>query len=128
MILDIINFVALGIMTGSIYAILGLSLNLVFGVLRVINVAHGEMLMLGAYTAVLLAGAQFGGPLLPILAALLAVTFVGLIIARVLLRPLTTDGRIHEQRGMVMSLGLSLFLSNVVLALFGPDYQRVPGL
>jgi branched-chain amino acid transport system permease protein len=128
MILDIINFVALGIMTGSIYAILGLSLNLVFGVLRVINVAHGEMLMLGAYTAVLLAGVQFGGPLLPILAALLAVTFVGLIIARVLLRPLTTDGRIHEQRGMVMSLGLSLFLSNVVLALFGPDYQRVPGL
>jgi branched-chain amino acid transport system permease protein len=101
---------------------------LVFGVLRVINVAHGEMLTLGAYTAVLLAGVQFGGPLLPILAALLAVTFVGLIIARVLLRPLTTDGRIHEQRGMVMSLGLSLFLSNVVLALFGPDYQRVPGL
>jgi branched-chain amino acid transport system permease protein len=128
MILDIINFVALGIMTGSIYALLGLSLNLVFGVLRVINVAHGEMLTLGAYTAVLLAGVQFGGPLLPILAALLAVTFVGLIIARVLLRPLTTDGRIHEQRGMVMSLGLSLFLSNVVLALFGPDYQRVPGL
>jgi branched-chain amino acid transport system permease protein len=128
MILDVINFIALGIMTGAIYALLGLSLNLVFGVLRVINVAHGDMLMLGAYTAVVLAGVHFGGPFLSILAALVLVTFVGLVIARLLLRPLTIDGRIHEQRGMVMSLGLSLFLSNAVLALFGPDYQRVPGL
>jgi branched-chain amino acid transport system permease protein len=128
MILDIINFIALGIMTGAIYALLGLSLNLVFGVMRVINVAHGEMLTLGAYTAVILAGVQFGGPLLPLLAALLFVTLVGLVIARLLFKPLTVDGRIHEQRGMVMSLGLSLFLSNVILAIFGPDYQRVPSL
>jgi branched-chain amino acid transport system permease protein len=96
--------------------------------MRVINVAHGEMLTLGAYTAVILAGVQFGGPLLPLLAALLFVTLVGLVIARLLFKPLTVDGRIHEQRGMVMSLGLSLFLSNVILAIFGPDYQRVPSL
>lgn len=128
MILDILTYAVLGIMTGGLYALLGLSLNLIFGVMRVINVAHGEMLTLGAYTAVLLATVGIGGPLLSVVPAILVVTLAGLIIARVLIRPLTIDGRVHEQRGMVMSLGLSLFLSNTVLAIFGPDYQRVPGL
>jgi len=128
MIIDIITFTMLGMMTGGLYALLGLSLNLIFGVMRVVNVAHGEMLTLGAYTAVMLGAVGIGGTLLPIGAAILVVTFAGLIIARVLIRPLTVDGRVHEQRGMVMSLGLSLFLSNAVLAIFGPDYQRVPGL
>jgi branched-chain amino acid transport system permease protein len=128
MIVDILTFIVLGIMTGGVYALLGLSLNLIFGVMRVINVAHGEMLTLGAYTAVLLGAVGIGGVALPVVAAILLVTFAGLVIARVLLRPLTIDGRVHEQRGMVMSLGLSLFLSNAVLAAFGPDYQRVPGV
>jgi len=128
MILDILTYAVLGIMTGGLYALLGLSLNLIFGVMRVINVAHGEMLTLGAYTAVLLATVGIGGPLLSVVPAILVVTLAGLIIARVLIRPLTVDGRVHEQRGMVMSLGLSLFLSNAVLAIFGPNYQRVPGL
>jgi len=128
MIIDLVIFIVLGVMTGGLYALLGLSLTLIFGVMRVINVAHGEMLTLGAYTAVMLGAVGLGGVLVPVAAAILVVTFVGLIIARVLIRPLTVEGRVHEQRGMVMTLGLSLFLSNAVLATFGPDYQRVPGL
>jgi branched-chain amino acid transport system permease protein len=95
MIIDIATFVVLGVMTGGLYALLGVSLNLIFGVMRVINVAHGEMLTLGAYTAVMLGAVGIGGVLLPVVAATLVVTFAGLVIARVLIRPLTIDGRVH---------------------------------
>ena len=98
MIIDLVTFIVLGVMTGGLYALLGLSLTLIFGVMRVINVAHGEMLTLGAYTAVMLGAVGLGGVLVPVAAAILVVTFVGLIIARVLIRPLTVEGRVHEQR------------------------------
>jgi len=106
MIIDLVIFIVLGVMTGGLYALLGLSLTLIFGVMRVINVAHGEMLTLGAYTAVMLGAVGLGGVLVPVAAAILVVTFVGLIIARVLIRPLTVEGRVHEQRGMVMNSGV----------------------
>lgn len=127
MILDLVYFAALGIMTGGLYGLLGLGLNLIFGVMRVINVSHGEMLTLGAYTAIVLGLTAIQSPWAAILAGVLLVTLVGLTIARLLLRPITIDGRVHEQRGMVLSLGLSLVLSNLVLLVFGPDYQKVPG-
>jgi branched-chain amino acid transport system permease protein len=127
MILDIIYFTALGIMTGGLYGLLGLGLNLIFGVMRVINVAHGEMLMLGAYTAIVLAFTSLTSPWAAVIAAIMAVALIGYAIARFMLQPLTIDGRVHEQRGLVLSLGLSLVLANLVLAVFGPDYQKVPG-
>jgi branched-chain amino acid transport system permease protein len=127
MMLDLVYFAALGIMTGGLYGLLGLGLNLIFGVMRVINVSHGEMLTLGAYTAIVLGMTTIGSPWVAIVAAVLVVTLVGVLIARLLLRPITIDGRVHEQRGMVLSLGLSLVLANLVLAIFGPEFQRVPG-
>lgn len=127
MILDLVYFAVLGIMTGGLYGLLGLGLNLIFGVMRVINVSHGEMLTLGAYTAVVLGLTAIQSPWAAIVAGVVLVTLVGLAIARLLLRPITIDGRVHEQRGMVLTLGLSMVLSNLVLLVFGPDYQKVPG-
>lgn len=127
MMLDLVYFAALGIMTGGLYGLLGLGLTLIFGVMRVINVSHGEMLMLGAYTAIVLGLTTIQSPWAAIVAGVVVVTLAGLTIARLLLRPITIDGRIHEQRGMVLSLGLSLVIANLILAIFGPEYQRVPG-
>jgi branched-chain amino acid transport system permease protein len=127
MLIDLLYFTVLGIMTGGLYGLLGLGLNLIFGVMRVINVSHGEMLTLGAYTAIVIGLAGLNSPWASIIVAILAVTAVGYLIARYLLQPLTVESRIDEQRGLVLSLGLSLVLANFVLAVFGPDYQRVPG-
>jgi branched-chain amino acid transport system permease protein len=127
MIIEIFNFVAAGIMTGGIYALLGLGISLVFGVMRVINVAHGDMLTLGAYAAIFFGAAIAPGPTGAIIAALATTAFIGLVIAAILIRPITRDGSIDERQGLVLTLGVSMFLANAVLAIFGPDYHSVPG-
>lgn len=124
---DLVYFVILGIMTGSLYGLLGLGMNVIFGVLRFVNIAHGDMLTVGAYVGVALALAGLGSPWLSMAMSVGAVAILGLLIARILLAPITTDGRVHEQRGMVVTLGLSLVIPNMILEIFGPDYQRVPG-
>ena len=114
-------------MTGGLYALLGLGLTLIFGVMRVINVAHGEMLTIGAYTAIVMGMTPVKSPWFAIVAAVVIVTVAGYLIARLLLTPITTDGRVDEQRGLVMTLGLSFVIANLILATFGPEYQKVPG-
>lgn len=127
MIIDIVNFTALGIMTGGVYALLGVGMTLVFGVMRVINIAHGDMLTIGAYAAIMWGLTVSPNPVGAIASALITVILVGLIIAKFLLAPITVEGRVDERQGMVLTLGLSLFLSNLLLAIFGPDYRSVPG-
>ena len=127
MLLDLLYFTALGIMTGGLYGLLGLGLNLIFGVMRVINVSHGEMLTLGAYAAVVVSMTPMKSPWFAVAIAILVVTVAGFLVARLLLAPLTTDGRVHEQRGLVLTLGLSFVVANLILASFGPEYQKVPG-
>jgi branched-chain amino acid transport system permease protein len=127
MLLDLVYFAALGIVTGGLYGLLGLGLNLIFGVMRVINVSHGEMLTLGAYSAIVMGMSPMKSPWVAVLAAVVAVTLAGFLVARLLLAPLTFEGRVHEQRGLVLTLGLSFVVSNMILAAFGPEYQKVPG-
>jgi branched-chain amino acid transport system permease protein len=127
MLLDLGYFAALGIMTGGLYGLLGLGLNLIFGVMRVINVSHGEMLTLGAYSAIVLGMTPAKSPWFAVAAAVVVVTVAGFLVARLLLRPITVEGRVHEQRGLVLTLGLSFVVANLILAVFGPDYQKVPG-
>lgn len=127
MLLDLAYFAALGIMTGGLYGLLGLGLNLIFGVMRVINVSHGEMLTLGAYTAIVTGMTPVKSPWVAVIVAVLVVTLAGFLVARLLLAPLTLEGRVHEQRGLVLTLGLSFVVANLLLAAFGPEYQKVPG-
>jgi len=114
-------------MTGGIYALLGLGISLVFGVMRVINVAHGEMLTLGAYAAIFFGKTIFSGSIGAIISAIIITSFAGIIIASMLFRPITREGSINEQQGLVLTLGISMFIANAVLAIFGPDYHSVPG-
>jgi branched-chain amino acid transport system permease protein len=127
MLLDLVYFTALGIMTGGLYGLLGLGLNLIFGVMRVINVSHGEMLTLGAYSAIVLGLTPVKSPWFAVAVAVVVVTAGGFLVARLLLQPITVEGRVHEQRGLVLTLGLSFVVANLILAIFGPEFQKVPG-
>ncbi len=130
-----------GILIGGIYALMSIGLTLIFGVLRVVNFAHGEFLMLGMYGA-LLASTQFGlsallgpyaGPLVSAIVGGVLVFLAGIVLYELLLRHITglrvagAEGEGHYPQ-LTLTLGLSLVLSNGGLILFGssPQTLRTP--
>jgi branched-chain amino acid transport system permease protein len=111
-----------GILTGLVYGLMALGLSVIFGVVRVVNFAHGEMMTIAMYIAVVLFSAFNLDPLimlLPIAAVLFAFGYVvqaGLINAFIT-RP--------EHSQFLLLLALAIILVNMLLIIFGPDAQSV---
>jgi branched-chain amino acid transport system permease protein len=111
-----------GAVSSAIYAMLAVGFTLIFGVARVLNLAHGSFYALGAY-ATYVATAILGWPLLP--AALMAIALValfGVVIEKIFIRPLR-----HSQLGVLMiTLAISLVIEQALFLIFGSEYRNVP--
>jgi urea ABC transporter permease protein UrtB len=117
--LDQVLVVALGVTTNiSTLVLVALGLSVIFGMMRVINLAHGELIMLGAYT-VLTVTRSTGNIWVGMVAAPIVVGAVGLVVERLVIRFLY--GRILDT--MLATWGLSLVLVQAVTILFGPTTQ-----
>lgn len=127
------NFLQLftnGIHLGSIYALIALGYTMVYGVLRLINFAHGDVYMLGAFIGLQVVPALGAGrhPSLGVALALLAVSMagcalVGLLIERLAYRPLRRAPRLTA---LITAIGISLFLQNAVQLWRGADPKFYP--
>jgi branched-chain amino acid transport system permease protein len=138
---NVLQALTAGILIGSVYALMCVGLGLIFGVMRVINFAQGEFLMLGMYATLYLytwlAFERILGPYVgPIVAALLAgvlLYFGGILLHRYLLARVTgmrvagSEGEGHYPQ-LILTLGLSLIIANGGLIFFGstPDNIRTP--
>lgn len=106
-----------GLIIGLLYLLMAVGFTLVFGVMRMVNFAHGEFYMLGAFGAYFLT-AVLGISFLPAL----ALTFVGAVlfgaaVEVAILKPFRHD----ELNGMIATIGLAMILQNLALMFFGPD-------
>jgi branched-chain amino acid transport system permease protein len=114
-----------GIVGASVLALTALGLSLTFGVMRIVNIAHGEFVMLGAVIAWTVAAHIGGGPALGFAAALVAAPLaVGLMAAaadRLVLRPVDYD----PERTIVATMGLLFIAQQLALMVFGPDARPV---
>lgn len=123
MTLDLVANVALGgVLTGSVYALMALGLSVVFGVIRVVNFAHGEMMALAMFAAVLLFDAFGLDPLaaLPLVAA--GLFAFGYLLQRRLVEPFIGRPE-HEQ--FILLLAVAVLLTNGMLLVFGPQARGV---
>jgi branched-chain amino acid transport system permease protein len=114
-----------GLLTGSLYALLASGLNLVFGVMRVINIAHAEFMLLGAYLAWVLYVYANVHPLLSLFIVVPAVFGIGWVLERTLIehvvgRPLLTS--------LLATYGVSIIMVNAGLLVFASDFKSVPQL
>jgi branched-chain amino acid transport system permease protein len=121
-----------GLIFGSFYALMAIGLTLIFGLLRIVNFAHGEFYMVGAY-AYTLAALELGLPVwlgLPV--AFFTGAVVGWVTERTLMRPLyagyTSWGLMKDEYAVVVTFALSLLLVNLVDKVVGPYAIRGPGL
>ena len=122
--MDIFQQVVNGLTVGSIYALVALGYTMVYGVLKMINFAHGDLFALGAYLALTLLGvttaASSGSGWLALLVVALAVALAvgaaGLAAERIAYRPLRHAGRLPP---LVSALGVSVFLQNGIMLVWG---------
>jgi branched-chain amino acid transport system permease protein len=120
-----------GISLGSIYALIALGYTMVYGVLRLINFAHGDVYMVGAYVGYYLSRKLKGaepslfGALVVMLGAMLVCAVLGVIIERFAYRPVRRAARLTL---LITAIGVSLFIENGAQLVFGPDPKFFPSL
>jgi branched-chain amino acid transport system permease protein len=108
-----------GLTLGSIYAIVALGFTLVFGVLGIINMAHGEIFMFGAFTGVMIT-TSVGAPLwVAFLGAILITAILGYMLERFALRPLRSKPGVSHLAPLISTIGVSIFLENLSHHFFG---------
>ena len=121
-----------GLIIGVFYALMAIGLSLIFGVLKVVNFAHGEFYMVGAYAYTLTALMLGLSPWLALPFAFLVGVVVGLIVERLLMRPLyagyTSWAIMRDEYAVIVTFGLSLFLINLVDKVVGPYAYKGPAL
>ncbi|MGB3539213.1 MAG: branched-chain amino acid ABC transporter permease [Mesorhizobium sp.] len=115
-----------GLVSAAVLSLTALGLSLVFGVMRVVNIAHGELFMLGAVLAWAISNAVGGSPALGFLAALvlapLIVGAVALVAERLVLRRLHYE----PQATIVATIGLLYIIQQMALTFYGPEARPVP--
>jgi branched-chain amino acid transport system permease protein len=113
-----------GLVVGLLYLLMAVGFTLVFGVMRIVNFAHAEFYMLGAFVTFICV-TRFELPFLPSVALTFVVAVVvGWVIEWAVLKPFRHD----ELNGMIATIGLAMILQNGALMLFGPDPQSMPSV
>ncbi len=128
----IVEIVFTGLLMGSFYALMALGLTLVFGILKIVNFAHGEFFMIGAYAYTLLV-VWAGLPQVPAMLSAVALgALAGVLMERLLMRPLYTGvigpGALRDEYAIIVTFGLSLFLINLSHQVLGPYPVKGPDL
>ena len=117
-----------GVSLGSIYALIALGYTMVYGIILLINFAHGDILMVGAYTAFFVLGAIGAGPLGMLLAFVVSMAMCasfGITIERLAYRPLRSAPRLNS---LITAIAISLILENGARVLPSANSQpREPG-
>lgn len=117
-----LNVAVSGLLTGLVYGLMALGLSVIFGIVRVVNFAHGEMMTIAMYLAVVLFASLHLDPLL-MLVPIAAVLFgVGYALQRVLINPFIARPE-HSQ--FLLMVAVALIIVNCLLLIFGPDAHSV---
>ena len=126
-----IQQLANGVSLGSLYALIAIGYTMVYGVMRLINFAHGDFFMIGSYLGFTLVSSALVGGAIPLWASLIVavvlsmagVAILGVIVERAAYRPLRRSSRLTA---VVSALGVSIFLQNAVMLIWGPRYRAYP--
>ena len=116
--MSILNNLINGISLGSVYAIIALGYTMVYGIAKMLNFAHGDVIMVGAYVCFFATG-QFGlPPLAGVLLAMVVCTVLGMVIERLAYKPLRQSASLAV---LITAIGVSYFLQNSALLLWKSD-------
>ena len=122
--IDWINTIAQGLLLGGLYALFALGLSLVFGVMRLVNIAHGDLILLAAFLAIVITSVLNLHPLLSLAILVPLMFMLGYVLQRGLLN--FTLGR-DILPPLLVTFGLSILIQNGLLEVFSADSRSLPG-
>lgn len=115
--MSILSYLINGISLGSVYAIIALGYTMVYGIAKMLNFAHGDVIMVGGYIALTVMMNSGAHPVIAVLVAIVVCTVLGVVIERVAYRPLRNAA--SPLAVLITAIGVSYLLQNVVLLIFG---------
>lgn len=122
--LDIAQVIASGLLIGSLFSLIAVALNMIFGVMQIVNFAHGSFVMLGMYFAYWLSVSFNINPYIALFLGIPVFFMLGVVIQTTLMDRILDAPPINQ---FLLTLCLMLFLDNLALLLWKPDYRTVQG-
>ena len=121
--MQFLSYLISGLGLGSVYAIMALGYSMVYGIAKMLNFAHGDIIMVGAYVAFFAISGAGMPPAVAILLSILACTVLGVVIERLAYKPLREASSLAV---LITAIGVSYFLENGALILWGADSKFFP--
>ncbi|MBG9988707.1 branched-chain amino acid ABC transporter permease [Aerococcaceae bacterium DSM 111176] len=112
-----------GVALGSIYALIALGYTMVYGTIRLINFAHGDIYMMGAFIGFYLITVLEMNLLLAMIITMATTAILGVVIERIAYKPLRNSSRVA---GLITAIGVSYFLQNIMIYFLGPEVRAFP--
>ena len=112
-----------GVALGSIYALIALGYTMVYGTIRLINFAHGDIYMMGAFIGFYLITVLEMNLVLAMIITMVTTAILGVIIERIAYKPLRNASRVA---GLITAIGVSYFLQNIMIYFLGPEVRAFP--
>jgi branched-chain amino acid transport system permease protein len=119
--MTVIQMLINGILLGSVYALLGVGMTMIFGIVKLTNLAHGEFIIIGAYGSTLLAQALGVDPILTLVITVPFMFLAGVLIQTVLINRVMLRG---SEPALLVTFGLSIILKDAMLLLFTADARH----
>ncbi|HAE80261.1 MAG TPA: branched-chain amino acid ABC transporter permease [Lachnoclostridium sp.] len=119
--MSFLSYLINGISLGSVYAIIALGYTMVYGIAKMLNFAHGDIIMVGAFAAFTVVSTMGGPSIAGILAAIVVCTVLGVTIERVAYRPLRGAPSLSV---LITAIGVSYLLQNLALLIFGSNARQ----
>lgn len=123
--MNFLNFLISGISLGSIYAIIALGYTMVYGIAKMLNFAHGDVIMVGAYICFFAVTRWTLPPIIGVLLAVIVCTVLGVVIERLAYKPLRSAPSLAV---LITAIGVSYFLQNAALLLWSSNPKVFPNL
>ena len=117
--MSFVQFLINGISLGSVYAIIALGYTMVYGIAKMLNFAHGDVIMIGAYTVLTLLTGVGVPPIIAVLMGMVVCTVLGITIEKIAYKPLRNAS--SSLAVLITAIGVSYFLQNTALLIFGAD-------
>lgn len=122
----VLQILSTGLIIGGIYALIAVGLNLMYGTMRLLNIAHGELIMVGAYITYWLYTLYGVSPLLSMILVMILSAIIGMIVCRIIFLPIIKTSKsvaVLESNSLLIFFGLSFIFTNVASLLWTADIR-----